>query len=64
MIAVQYIPEKEVILRVTTLSGKPGKVREFQNGQGKVRQNAKNPFRSGKSQGISKWSGKNIKITF
>ena len=33
-------------------SWKPGNVREFQNGQGKVRENAKNLFKSGKSQGI------------
>ena len=48
-------------------SWKPGNVREFQNGQGKVRENAKNLFKSGKSQGKVRefmWSGKNIKITF
>ena len=47
-------------VRVTTLSGNLEKSGNFKM----VRENAKNPLRSGKSQGISKWSGKNIKITF
>jgi hypothetical protein len=45
-------------------SWKPGNVREFQNGQGKVRENAKSLFKSGKSQGIYVVRKKILKLHF
>ena len=43
---------------------KPGNVREFHTGQGKVRENAKNLLRSGKSQGIYVVREKILKFHF